>query len=95
MKLPHDMMAQMRAATSKLMGNGPHAATEAIQSALSAAGLMPAATPAPAPQAAGTQQQRTMQDINPPPANSQAKAARPEPEVTQAQPQATPVPAGD
>jgi len=91
MKLPHDMMAQMRAATSKLMGNGPHAATEAIQSALSAAGLMPSAGAAtPAPQATTTPQQRPMQDINPPPAGSQAKAAQPHPEA--AQPQAAPMP---
>ena len=95
MKLPHDMMAQMRAATSKLMGSGPQAATEVIQNALSAAGLMPAAgaaSAAAAPQPSATPQARTMHDINPPPANSQARAAQPEPEVKQAQAQATPVP---
>ncbi len=93
MKLPHDMMAQMRAATSKLLKNGPHTATETIQNALSAAGLMPAAGAAtPAPHTAGTQQPRTMQDINPPPAHSQAKTARPEPEVSQAQTQTAPLP---
>ena len=86
MKLPHDMMAQMRAATSKLMGSSPQAATAVIQNALSAAGLMPAGA---APHAA-TPQERPMQDINPPPA--QAKAAQPAPEVTPAQAKATPVP---
>ena len=93
MKLPHDMMAQMRAATSKLLKNGPHTATETIQKALSAAGLMPAAGAAtPAPHTAGTPQPRPMQDINPPPANSQAKTARPEPEASQAQTQTAPLP---
>ena len=86
MKLPHDMMAQMRAATSKLMGSGPQAATAVIQNALSAAGLMPAGAAAPH---ATTPQERPMHDINPPPA--QAKAAQPEPEATQEQAQAAPV----
>ena len=31
MKLPQNMLAQMRAATRKLMGRGPAAATEAIR----------------------------------------------------------------
>ena len=90
MKLPHDMMAQMRAATSKLMGSGPRAATAVIQNALSAAGLAPAAA---APQPAATPGQRPMQDINPPPTGSQARTAQPEPEVAQEQAQAAAIPA--
>ncbi|MBH1982708.1 MAG: esterase, partial [Burkholderiales bacterium] len=68
MKLPLNMLAQMRAATRNLMGSGPAAATEAIQQALSAAGL--------APQAATTQQPppQAMRDINPPPAPPPAQA---------------------
>lgn len=94
MKLPIDMMAQMRAATSKLMGSGPQAATAVIQNALAAAGLAPAAA---APQPATTPEQRPMQDINPPPtgsqARTQARAAQPEPEVAQEQARATTMPA--
>ncbi len=71
MKLPLNMLAQMRAATRNLMGSGPAAATEAIQQALSAAGLAPqaAATQAPPPQ--------PMRDINPPPAPAQARTGQP------------------
>jgi len=58
MKLPLNMLAHMRAATRNLMGSGP--ATEAIQKALSSAGL--------APPAAATQPPPPMRDINPPPA---------------------------
>lgn len=76
MKQPHnmhDMMAQMRAATSKLMNQGPGSATEAIQQALSAAGLMPAPAATPSPASSTTQPQ--MRDINPPPAGSSGKPA--------------------
>ncbi|MDN2704105.1 PHB depolymerase family esterase [Janthinobacterium sp. SUN100] len=72
MKLPLNMLAQMRAATRNLLGSGPAAATEAIQQALSAAGL--------APQAASTQQP-PMRDINQPPAPPPAQpsaAAQPQ-----------------
>ena len=70
MKLPLNMLAQMRAATRNLMGGGPAAATEAIQQALSAAGLAPqaASTQAPPPQ--------PMRDINQPPAPPSAQAAQ-------------------
>ena len=66
MKLPLNRLAQMRAATRNLMGCSPAAATEAIQQALSAAGLAPpaAATQAPPPP--------PLRDINPPPAPAQA-----------------------
>lgn len=70
MKLPIDMLAQMRAATSKLMSQGPAGATEAIQQALSAAGLAPAATPSHSHSPASAQP--AMRDINPPPAGSHA-----------------------
>lgn len=76
MKQPHnmhDMMAQMRAATSKLMNQGPGSATEAIQQALSAAGLMPA--PAATPSPASSTAQPQMRDINPPPAGASDKPA--------------------
>ena len=82
MKLPLNMLAQMRTATRNLMGSGPAAATEAIQKALSAAGLAPqaGATQAPPPQ--------PMRDINPPPA--QARTQQPHadaaPETTAAPP---------
>eukprot|EP01133_Synstelium_polycarpum_P005524 gene5524-6380_t len=69
MKLPLNMLAQMRAATRNLMGSGPAAATEAIQQALSAAGLAPQATATQAPPPQG------MRDINPPPAPAQPQAA--------------------
>ena len=76
MKQPHnmhDMMAQMRAASSKLMNQGPGSATEAIQQALSAAGLMPA--PAATPSPASSTAQPQMRDINPPPAGAAGKPA--------------------
>ncbi|QKY05788.1 PHB depolymerase family esterase [Janthinobacterium lividum] len=80
------MLAQMRAATRNLMGRGPAAATEAIQQALSAAGLAPqaAATQAPPPQ--------TMRDINPPPP-AQARAEQPQTAAAPETPDAPPTPA--
>lgn len=72
MKLPLNMLAQMRTATRNLMGSGPAAATEAIQKALSAAGLAPQAAATQAPPA------QTMRDINPPPAPAQARAGQPQ-----------------
>ncbi|SDH43975.1 PHB depolymerase family esterase [Janthinobacterium sp. YR213] len=86
MKLPLNMLAQMRAATRNLMGRGPAAATEAIQQALSAAGLAPqaAATQAPPPQ--------TMRDINPPPP-AQARAEQPQAAAAPETPDAPPTPA--
>ncbi|WP_240317647.1 alpha/beta hydrolase family esterase [Janthinobacterium lividum] len=86
MKLPLNMLAQMRAATRNLMGRGPAAATEAIQQALSAAGLAPqaAATQAPPPQ--------TMRDINPPPP-AQARAEQPQTAAAPETPDAPPTPA--
>ena len=86
MKLPQNMLAQMRAATRKLMGRGPAAATEAIQQALAAAGLAPQATatqPSPQP----------MHDINPPPAPAQARARQPHADATAEAPAAPPTPA--
>ena len=85
MKLPLNMLAQMRAATRNLMGSGPAAATEAIQQALSAAGLTPsaAAKQAPPPQ--------PMRDINPPPAPSPAQARAEAPQAD-AVPEAASVP---
>ncbi|WP_257219331.1 extracellular catalytic domain type 1 short-chain-length polyhydroxyalkanoate depolymerase [Janthinobacterium sp. BJB446] len=88
MKLPLNMLAQMRAATRNLMGRGPAAATEAIQQALSAAGLAPqaAATQAPPPQ--------TMRDINPPPpAQARARAEQPQTAAAPETPDAPPTPA--
>ncbi|KAB0332226.1 PHB depolymerase family esterase [Janthinobacterium lividum] len=82
------MLAQMRAATRNLMGRGPAAATEAIQQALSAAGLAPqaAATQAPPPQ--------TMRDINPPPpAQARARAEQPQTAAAPETPDAPPTPA--
>ena len=79
MKLAQDMLAQMRAATRNLMGSGPAAATEAIQQALSAAGLAPRAA---------AQQQQPMHDINPPPAGAQ-----PQPTAVAETPAAAPTPA--
>ncbi len=89
MKLPLNMLAQMRAATRNLMGSGPAAATEAIQQALSAAGLTPqaATTQAPPPQ--------PMRDINPPPAPPTAPRpaqARAEAPPADAAPEAASVP---
>ncbi|MGF6119139.1 poly(hydroxyalkanoate) depolymerase family esterase [Janthinobacterium lividum] len=86
MKLPLNMLAQMRAATRNLMGRGPAAATEAIQQALSAAGLAPqaTATQAPPPQ--------TMRDINPPPP-AQARAEQPQTAAAPETPDAPPTPA--
>src|SRR5450830_658880 len=89
MKLPQDMLAQMRAATRNLMGgaagsgmsNNAANATETIQRALAAAGLAPGAA---APQASDTPQARTMHDINPPPAGASAKAAPSAQEAAQA-----------
>ena len=86
MKLPQNMLAQMRAATRKLMGRGPAAATEAIQQALAAAGLAPQATatqPSPQP----------MHDINPPPAPAQARARQPQADAAAEAPAAPPTPA--
>lgn len=88
MKLPLNMLAQMRAATRNLMGRGPAAATEAIQQALSAAGLAPqaTATQAPPPQ--------TMRDINPPPpAQARARAEQPQTAAAPETPDAPPTPA--
>ncbi|MDQ4627075.1 extracellular catalytic domain type 1 short-chain-length polyhydroxyalkanoate depolymerase [Janthinobacterium lividum] len=88
MKLPLNILAQMRAATRNLMGRGPAAATEAIQQALSAAGLAPqaAATQAPPPQ--------TMRDINPPPpAQARARAEQPQTAAAPETPDAPPTPA--
>ncbi len=86
MKLPINMLAQMRAATRNLMGSGPAAATEAIQQALSAAGLTPqaAATQTPPPQ--------PMRDIHPPPA-PQARAEQPQAAAAPETPAAPPTPA--
>ena len=72
MKLPLNMLAQMRAATRNLMGQGPAAATEAIQQALSAAGLTPPAAATQAPPA------QPMRDINPPPAPAPARTEPPQ-----------------
>lgn len=72
MKLPNDMLAQMRAATTRLMNQGPASATEAIQQALSAAGLMPAA---PATPSNPVPAQPQMRDINPPPAGAPGQPA--------------------
>ncbi|MGK5074462.1 extracellular catalytic domain type 1 short-chain-length polyhydroxyalkanoate depolymerase [Janthinobacterium sp. ZB1P44] len=84
MKLPLNMLAQMRTATRNLMGSGPAAATEAIQKALSAAGL--------APQAAATQAPpQPMRDINPPPA--QARTQQPHADAAPEAPAAPPTPA--
>lgn len=89
MKLPLNMLAQMRAATRNLMGGSPAAATAAIQKALSAAGLAPQAT---APQAPPAQ---TMRDINPPPAAApaQARAEQPQAAAAPETPAAPPTPA--
>ena len=83
MKLAQDMLAHMRAATRNLMGSGPAAATEAIQQALSVAGLTPptAATQPPPP----------MRDINPPPAP--AAGAQPQPAAAPETPATPPTPA--
>lgn len=81
MKLPLNMLAQMRAASRNLMGQSP-AAAAAIEQALAAAGLVPQAAPKqqPSPQ--------PMRDINQPPAPSpapasaQARAAQPQADAT-------------
>ena len=89
MKLAQDMLAQMRAATRNLMGSGPAAATEAIQQALSAAGLTPQAAPA-------QHQPPLMRDINPPPAPPPAPPSAPsaaQPQPAAAQEAAPPTPA--
>ena len=90
MKLPLNMLAQMRAATRNLMGSGPAAATEAIQQALAAAGLAPNGA---GTQATGAPPRQPMQDINPPPAGAQARAAQPQPAATADTPADTPTPA--
>lgn len=88
MKLPLNMLAQMRAATRNLMGSGPAAATEAIRKALSAAGLAPPAAATQAPPA------QSMRDINPPPvaAPAQARAAQPQAAAAPETPAAPPTP---
>ena len=84
MKLANDMLAQMRAATTRLINQGPAGATEAIQQALSAAGLMPAAPAAPSNPPPSQPQ---MRDINPPPAGAPAQPAA---DAAQAQAEAEP-----
>src|SRR5450830_2148261 len=84
MKLPLNMLAHMRAATRNLMGQGPAAATEAIQQALSAAGLAPTAASTQAP---------PMRDINPPPTPAQARAEQPQAAAGPETPAAPPTPA--
>ncbi|MGK5058404.1 extracellular catalytic domain type 1 short-chain-length polyhydroxyalkanoate depolymerase [Janthinobacterium sp. LB2P49] len=84
MKLPLNMLEHMRAATRNLMGNGPTAATEAIQQALSAAGLAPKTASTQAP---------SMRDINPPPTPAQARAEQPQAAAAPETPAAPPTPA--
>jgi poly(hydroxyalkanoate) depolymerase family esterase len=88
MKLNERLFAHMRIATRTLLGQGPAAATSAIQNVLrgAAAGTSGAATPAakPAP---------TMRDINPPPRPQPAarSAAAPPPPPAEPTPTQTPM----
>jgi poly(hydroxyalkanoate) depolymerase family esterase len=85
MKLNEKLLAHMRAATRTLTGQGPRAATAAIQEALKSlmprkAAPQPAAAPGPA-----------MRDINPPPSAPHARAHPPESEAQPAsQPERAP-----
>ena len=74
MKFNEKLMAQMKAATRALTGQGPKAATAAIQDALKIL------TPGKARQA-GDAQSQAMRDINPPPPHAQGRA---QPEAGQA-----------
>ena len=83
MKLNEKLMERMRAATRSLSGQGPQAATAAIQDALKILtpnkGAAPQAAPAQGP---------SMRDINPPPPHAQARGNGGEAQAGQAQPQA-------
>jgi poly(hydroxyalkanoate) depolymerase family esterase len=73
MKFNEKLVAQLRAATRNMLGQGPGlataaTATEAIQKALAAAGLQ---APAAQSQERATPQQAQMRDINPPPGGRQ------------------------
>ncbi|MES3023132.1 MAG: PHB depolymerase family esterase [Pseudomonadota bacterium] len=83
MKLNQNMLAQMRKATQSLLGQGPKAATSAIQQALRGIKEAPDATP--------KAEAHVMRDINPPPPGSAPpqSAAKPEPKP-EAQRQAPP-----
>ena len=83
MKLNEKLMERMRAATRSLSGQGPQAATAAIQDALKILtpnkGATPQAAPAPGP---------SMRDINPPPPHAQTRDNAGEAQAEQAAPQA-------
>lgn len=78
MKFNEKLMERMRAATRALTGQGPRAATAAIQDALKIL------TPRQAPQPSAP----SMRDINPPPPHAQPRSAAPETETpSEPQPQ--------
>ncbi|MES2757932.1 MAG: PHB depolymerase family esterase [Pseudomonadota bacterium] len=83
MKLNEKLFAHMRTATRTLLGQGPAAATSAIQNALKGG----AAAKAPPYQPTG--QRQTMRDINPPPAGqASARSSAPPPQSPPQQPAA-------
>jgi poly(hydroxyalkanoate) depolymerase family esterase len=73
MKLNEKILAQMRAATKALTGQGPKAATAIIQDALKVLSPRKSEQPAPA-------QGPAMRDINPPPPHAAPRQAAPPPE---------------
>ena len=87
MKLNEKLLAQMRAATRSLGGQGPKAATAAIQEALKILTPNKGAARSAAP--AGAAPNPSMRDINPPPPHAAARHAQAEP---QAQAQRAPEP---
>ncbi len=88
MKLNDKMFAHMRTATRTLLGQGPAAATSAIQRALNG-GAAATDTHRPAQQPAG--QPQAMRDINPPPPHAAKSAAPPPPPQQEPQPLPTPM----
>ena len=87
MKLNDKLFAQLRTATRSLLGQGPVAATAAIQKALQGQGA-DVETPARQPAAQG----QPMRDINPPPQTAARPAAAPQPASKSAAPPAPSAP---
>ncbi|MES2318694.1 MAG: PHB depolymerase family esterase [Pseudomonadota bacterium] len=85
MKFNEKLLARMRAATSTLTGQGPKAATAAIQDALKIL------TPNKAPAQPAPTQGPAMRDINPPPASAKVRNPAPQPEAAPA-PEQKPAP---
>ncbi|MDL2356241.1 MAG: hypothetical protein QFF03_13370, partial [Pseudomonadota bacterium] len=84
MNLKNTLLTRLRAASNILMGQGPAAATAAIQKALN--GATAAASPTPAANAP------TMRDINPPPRPQPATRSAPPPPPQAAPEAARPTP---